>query len=169
MAGAIMVSTWAQAGEEIGWRGYALPRLSKRFGLGSASIIVGIIWASWHLPLFFISQSDKSGQSFLLYLLQVTPLSVAAAWLYWRTQGGLLLVMLLHAAVNNTKDIVPSAVPGATNAFALSTSVVGWLTVTLLWIVAMIFLVRMRGVVELPSGAIPCDVGQHEGPEDLNL
>ncbi len=52
--------------------------------------------------------------------------------------------MLLHAAVNNTKDIVPSAVPGATNPFALSTCLVAWLTVALLWICAAYFLVRMR-------------------------
>ena len=143
MAAAITVSTWAQAGEEIGWRGYALPRLSARFGLAPASVILGILWASWHLPLFFVPESDTFGQSFPLYLLQVTALSVAAAWLYWRTEGSLLLVMLLHAAVNNTKDIVPSAVPGATNAFALSTSRVAWLTVALLWIAAAYFLVRM--------------------------
>ncbi|MGI8498870.1 MAG: hypothetical protein ACR2OG_14960 [Gemmatimonadaceae bacterium] len=70
--------------------------------------------------------------------------------LYWRTAGSLLLVMLLHAAVNNTKDIVPSAVPGATNPLALSTSPVAWLTVAFLWIAGGFFLVRMaRG--SLPS------------------
>ncbi len=143
MATAIVFSTWVQAGEEIGWRGSALPHLSDRFGLAPASVILGIIWASWHLPLFFVPESDTFGQSFPLYLLQVTALSVAAAWLYWRTHGSLLLVMLLHAAVNNTKDIVPSAVPGATNPFALSTSLVAWLTVALLWIVATYLLLRM--------------------------
>jgi hypothetical protein len=66
------------------------------------------------------------------------------AWLYWRTNCSLLLVMLLHAAVNNTKDIVPSASPGATNVFALSASRIGWLTVLLLWIGAAYFLFAMR-------------------------
>jgi membrane protease YdiL (CAAX protease family) len=144
MIAAILISTWMQAGEELGWRGYALPRLSARFGLGAASVIVGILWASWHLPLFFIPAGDIYGQSFPLYLLQVTALSVAMAWLYWRTGGSLLLVMLFHAAVNNTKDIVPSAVPGATNSLSLNASLVGWLTVALLWICAAWFLVRMR-------------------------
>jgi membrane protease YdiL (CAAX protease family) len=144
MAAAILVSTWVQAGEEIGWRGFALPRLSERFGLAPASVALGIIWASWHLPLFFYPGSNIQGQSFPLYLLQVTAVSIAIAWLYWRTQGSLLLVMLLHAAVNNTKDIVPSAVQGSTNAFALSTSVVAWLTVLFLWIAASYFLFRMR-------------------------
>ena len=158
MATAILFSTWVQAGEEIGWRGYALPRLSDRFGLAPASVILGIIWASWHLPLFLVLESDKFGQSFPLYLLQVTALSVAAAWLYWRTEGSLLLVMLLHAAVNNTKDIVPSAVPGATNPFALSASLVAWLTVAFLWIAAAYFLVRMPKTSTLPGVGIKSDV-----------
>jgi membrane protease YdiL (CAAX protease family) len=158
MAAAIVFSTWVQAGEEIGWRGYALPRLSDRFGLATASVILGILWASWHLPLFLVLESDKFGQSFPLYLLQGTALSVAAAWLYWRTEGSLLLVMLLHAAVNNTKDIVPSAVPGATNPFALSTSLVAWLTVAFLWIPAAYFLVRMSKTATLAGGEIKRDV-----------
>ncbi len=151
MAIAIVFSTWVQAGEEIGWRGYALPRLSARVGLAPASVILGVIWASWHLPLFLVPAADTFGQSFPLYLLQVTALSVAVAWLYWRTGGSLLLVMLLHAAVNNTKDIVPSAVPGATNPFALSPSLVAWITVALLWVAAAYFLARMRKTACVPA------------------
>jgi CAAX protease family protein len=150
MAGAVTISTWVQAGEEVGWRGYALPRLTDRFGLARASLVLGVVWAVWHLPLFFIPGTSVYGQSFPLYLLQVTAISVTMAWLYWRTGGSLLLVMLFHAAINNTKDIVPSAVPGATNALALSTSLVAWLTVALLWIVAAILLRRMKGVATLP-------------------
>lgn len=132
-----------QAGEELGWRGYALPRLAARFGFGGAGVLLGVIWAAWHLPLFFIPGGDTYGQSFPLYLLQVTSLSVAMTWLYVHTNGSLLLMMLMHSAVNQSKDIVPSAVAGASNAFALSTSRVAWLTVALLWILAGYFLVRL--------------------------
>ncbi len=149
MAVAILFSTWVQAGEEIGWRGYALTHLGEHFTVARASLIVGVIWACWHLPLFFLPGADKFGQSFPLYLLQVSALSVAIAWLYWRTGGSLLLVMLMHAAINNTKDIVPSGVPGATNPFAFSTSLVGWLTVAFLWIVAAYLLARMSGTAKL--------------------
>jgi membrane protease YdiL (CAAX protease family) len=144
MAGVILISTWAQAGEEIGWRGYVLPGLSERFGLASASMIIGVIWASWHIPIFFFRDTDLFGQSFPLYLLQVTAISVTMAWLYWRTGGSLLLVMILHAAVNNTKDIVPSAEPGATSSLTFNASLVGWLTVAVLWIVAIYFLAQMK-------------------------
>jgi membrane protease YdiL (CAAX protease family) len=158
MAAAILVSAWAQAGEEIGWRGYALPRLSKRCGLAAASVILGMIWACWHLPLFFAPESDTFHQSFPLYLMQVTALSVAAAWLYWRTEGSLLLVMLLHAAINNTKDIVPSALPGVTNVLALSPSLVSWLTLALLWVTAAYFLVRMPRTATLRGSEMTDDL-----------
>ncbi len=140
---AIVISAPFQAGEEIGWRGYALPRLAARFGLARASVLLGLIWSCWHLPQFFIREADTYRQSFFVYVLQVTALSVAIAWLWARTNGSLLLPMLLHSAVNNSKDIVPSAVPGGTKTFGFSASLVAWLTVALLWACAAYFLVRM--------------------------
>jgi membrane protease YdiL (CAAX protease family) len=145
--------TLGQAGEEIGWRGYALPRMAERIGLPRASLLLGAIWAVWHLPLFFIADTTTTGQSFPLYLLQVTALSVTMAWLYGRTGPSLWPVMLLHAAVNNTKDIVPSAVDGATNPWALSTAPVAWITVGLLWIVAAVLLIKMRTMWMIPTPA----------------
>ncbi len=140
---AIVVSTPVQAGEEIGWRGYALPRMAAQFGLARASILLGLIWAIWHLPLFFIPGTDTYGQSFVVYALQVTPLSVAFAWLYWRTNGSLLLTMLMHAAANNSKIIVPPPATGSVNPFGLSASLVAWLMVAVLWFCAAYFLIRM--------------------------
>lgn len=147
IAVAIVFSTPFQAGEEIGWRGYALPRLAARLGLARASVLLGLIWGFWHLPQFFIREADTYRQSFFVYVLQVTALSVAIAWLWERTGRGLLLPMLMHSAVNNSKDIVPSAVPGGTNTFGLSASLVAWLTVAVLWLCAAYFLVRMPKTV----------------------
>jgi len=140
---AIALSTPVQSGEEIGWRGYALPRMASRMGLRAASVVLGIIWACWHLPLFFVPEADTYQQSFAIYALQVTALSVAIAWLYGNTRKSLLLPMLLHAAVNNSKDIVPSALPVGTGTFRLDASPVEWMTVGLLWICAAYFLARM--------------------------
>jgi membrane protease YdiL (CAAX protease family) len=145
MAIVTIFSTPVQAGEEIGWRGFALPRLAYHLGFAWAGIVLGVIWAVWHLPLFFIPEAETYGQSFVVYVLQVTAVSVAMAWLYMRTRGSLLLVMLMHAAANNTKNIVPSAVPNAADTFGLRGSAVAWLTVGLLWIFAAYFLVRMKG------------------------
>lgn len=143
---ALLTSTWVQAGEELGWRGYALPQLARRFGLGRASIMLGAIWATWHLPLFFAPEADTFNQSFPVYFLGVTAVSVAMAWLYWKTGGSLLLVMLLHAAYNNTKDIVPSAAAaGGSSPFTLHATPVSWLALTLMWACAAFFLIQMRG------------------------
>jgi uncharacterized protein len=135
---------FGQSGEEVGWRGYARPRLAARCGISRASIVVGIIWATWHLPLFFVPGADTAGQSFPVYLLSVTAISVAIAWLYEHTNGSLFLTMLMHSAVNNTKEIVPSAGPKPTSAFAVNASMIGWLTLGLLWICAAYFLFRMK-------------------------
>jgi membrane protease YdiL (CAAX protease family) len=77
--------------------------------------------------------------------LQVTAISVAVGWLYMKTNGSLLLTMLLHAAVNNTKDIVPSALLAPGNPWVLQATPVGWLTLLLLCASAAFFLMQMKG------------------------
>ncbi len=146
IAAAIVISTPVQAGEEIGWRGYALPRLGARIGLARASLLLGLIWACWHLPLFFVPGLNQYGQSFPLFVLGGIALSVAIAWLYAHTEGSIGMAMLMHSAVNQTTGIVPTSVPGATNPFALSSSLAGWLFVALLWMSAAYFLVAMPNV-----------------------
>jgi membrane protease YdiL (CAAX protease family) len=160
IAVAIVFSTPVQAGEEIGWRGYALPRLAARMGYARASVLLGVIWACWHLPLFFVPSLDMYGQSFPVWALSVTALSVAITWLYAHTEGSLLLVMLMHSAVNQTLGIVPSAVANASNPFALSHSLVAWITAALLWIAAAYFLIRMPRIKLASSQNSPgvCDV-----------
>lgn len=140
----IAVSTWAQAGEEVGWRGYALPRLAQYFGLGGASLVLGVVWAVWHTPLFVLPDSGSTGQSFPAYMLQVMAMSVVFAFLYWKTDGSLLLVMLMHASVNNTTGMVPAAIGGAIAPIAFGGSLVAWATVALSWAVATPLLIRMR-------------------------
>jgi membrane protease YdiL (CAAX protease family) len=143
IAVAILISTPIQAGEEIGWRGFALPRLAARFGLARASLVLGLIWECWHLPLFFVPGLNQYGQSFPLFALGGIALSVAIAWLYAHTGGSIGMAMLMHSAVNQTTGIVPTSLPVATNPFALRASLVGWLFLMLLWASAAYFLVRM--------------------------
>lgn len=61
-----------------------------------------------------------------------------------KTNGSLAVTMLLHAAINNTKDIVPSAVPGASDPWSLQPSLVGWMTLAVLWLCAARFLYDMH-------------------------
>jgi len=81
---AIALSTPVQFGEEAGWRGYALPRLAARIGFGGASLLLGLLWACWHLPQFFLPRADTYHQSFPIWAVEVTAVSVAMAWLYTR-------------------------------------------------------------------------------------
>jgi len=141
---AIVFSTPVQAGEEIGWRGYALPRLAREVGLGRAGVLLGVIWALWHLPLFYIAGTDTYRQSFPTFLVSVMAVSVAMTWLYWRTGGSLLMTMVMHAAINNTTGIVPAAGRNA-DPSDLHITLVGGLTLALLWLGAGYFLTRLRG------------------------
>jgi membrane protease YdiL (CAAX protease family) len=141
----IFFSTPVQAGEEIGWRGFMLQRLAERMGFAWASLVVGVIWATWHLPMFFMRGSDMVGLSFPVFVLMVTALSVSMAWLYWRTSGSLLLTMIMHAAINNTAGIVPSRTPAdPDHVFLFATTPIGWLTIIILWAVAAILLMLLR-------------------------
>jgi membrane protease YdiL (CAAX protease family) len=141
---AIAFSAPFQIGEELGWRGFALPRIAERLGFPGASLLLGLIWGVWHLPQFFIREGDSYRQSFPLFVLSTTALSVVFAWLYARTGGSVLLTMLLHAAINNSKDIVPSPVIGGTGTFGLHPSLISWITLALLWACAGYFLFDMR-------------------------
>ncbi|NJK46178.1 MAG: CPBP family intramembrane metalloprotease [Pleurocapsa sp. SU_196_0] len=107
-------------------------------------MLLGVVWAMWHLPLFYLPGGGSEGQSFPIYLLHVTALSVAMSWLYWRTDGSLLLVMLMHASVNNTTGIVPAALPHAVSTMSFAGSVVAWGTIAASWVVAAFLLWRMR-------------------------
>ena len=84
--------------EEPGWRGFLLPRLQSRYAPLAASLIVGVIWAFWHLPLLL---SDPTGQRpTLQFILFVVAQSVVFAWVYNGTRGSVLLVILMHGSAN---------------------------------------------------------------------
>jgi membrane protease YdiL (CAAX protease family) len=150
---AVLFSTPSQAGEEIGWRGYALPRLASRMGLAAASVVLGVVWAAWHLPFFYLAGTEKSGRAFLPYLLSTTAFSVAMAALFWRTRGSLLLTMLMHAAINNTKDIVPSTAARPGEPLLWGSTPIAWLTIAVLWAGALGLLVWMARDARARTGA----------------
>src|SRR5215213_1725610 len=83
--------------EELGWRGYALPKLLGRHSPLLAGLIVGVLWGSLHLALTLPGMIN-AGAPPLPTLLGLIGLSVLATWLYIRTNGNLLLTSLLHAA-----------------------------------------------------------------------
>jgi membrane protease YdiL (CAAX protease family) len=140
----IVIGTPMQAGEEIGWRGYALPALARRMGVARASLVLGLLWGVWHLPLFVVPVHGNYGQSFPVFVLGSTALSVAIAWLYVHTSGSLFLTMVMHSAINQTTAMVPTRVPVPDNPFAIDTSLITCLTVAVMWSTVAYFLIRMR-------------------------
>ena len=87
-------------GEEIGWRGFALPRLINRFGVGRAALLLGLLWGLWHFPTFFIKGAPQSEVPIASYLAYTTALSGAFTWIWLHTRGSVLLATLFHGAVN---------------------------------------------------------------------
>ena len=87
-------------GEELGWRGYALPRLQARFGDLGASLLLGLLWAGWHLPNQLIPGLEYYGYGFGAFALYVVSMTVLFTWLANRTRGSVLLAWLFHGAIN---------------------------------------------------------------------
>jgi membrane protease YdiL (CAAX protease family) len=87
-------------GEEIGWRGFALPRLQTRFNSLTASLILGGLWAAWHLPNAFIPGLGYYLTAFPVFLVYVVSMTVLFTWLANRTRGSVWIAWLFHAAIN---------------------------------------------------------------------
>ena len=87
-------------GEEIGWRGYVLPRLQSRMSALSAALIIGPIWALWHLPLWLTGEPGRTPTLYTGFLVSAFALSIISTWVYNSTGGSLLMVVLAHATVN---------------------------------------------------------------------
>ncbi|MBD2078871.1 type II CAAX endopeptidase family protein [Leptolyngbya sp. FACHB-17] len=94
-------------GEEFGWRGYLLPRLQRRFNALWASLILGIIWSTWHLPLFFTPGTVQQQLPIVLFFLNTTALSILFTWLFNRTDGSVVIAIVLHTAVNGWAWVFP--------------------------------------------------------------
>jgi membrane protease YdiL (CAAX protease family) len=94
-------------GEEIGWRGYALPRLQARHSALVASLVIGVVWAVWHYPKFLNAGNDAHHYPFWLFLLGIVANAIIYTWVFNSTGGSLLAVTLLHAAVNTSVLCLP--------------------------------------------------------------
>ena len=90
--------------EELGWRGLLLPELSKKLNFPISALIVGVIWAVWHLPMFFIQGLSHYQSDFLEFTIQTVGLGLVLAWLFGRTKS-IFICVLFHAFYNASSSI----------------------------------------------------------------
>jgi hypothetical protein len=93
-------------GEELGWRGFALPRLLERWSPLTASGILGVIWGLWHLPAFLIAELPQSQMSIPVFILGTVILATLMTGAHLRTGGSILVAILIHLMANHSGEIV---------------------------------------------------------------
>jgi uncharacterized protein len=95
-------------GEEAGWRGFALPRLQKAHGPVKASLILGLLWNFWHLPLWLLS--GYSGLDLLIYVLafsvSIISLTFLLTWISSKTPNSLVPIVMTHFSFNASLNLV---------------------------------------------------------------
>lgn len=98
--------------EEIGWRGYALERLQTRWNALTSSLIVGLVWALWHLPLFMMvgTSQHELGVPFIGFLVGLMANSIFYTWLYNNTKQSLWSAILLHWLYTCAAQVLSSGV-----------------------------------------------------------
>jgi len=105
---AVAFATLVRGGlEEPGWRGVGLPVLQRRIGAFQASIVIGVIWALWHVPLFLMPGSSQAGTPFALYAAVVVGVSIITTWLY-NAAGGRVLVAIVFHTLSNAVSVTHS-------------------------------------------------------------
>lgn len=106
-------------GEEPGWRGFALPHLQARYGPLWGTLLLGVLWAFWHLPDFLTSQQGGGPGTGLtpflinlpVFLFLVTALAIIFTWVSNHTQGNIFIAILMHACVNVPQVILVPLFP----------------------------------------------------------
>ena len=97
-------------GEELGWRGFALPRLLRRYDALKSSIILGVLWGLWHLPAVLCSGLPQQGVSIVAFILGGVALSILSTWLYNNSGGSVLVTALLHLTINFSLVIIEAPI-----------------------------------------------------------
>ncbi len=141
-------------GEELGWRGFLLPRLCERHSPLVASLLVAIAWFAWHIPAYLLADKGES-DPILPFAVIVFPFSIVLAWAYFRSKESLLLPVLLHGAINASFYAMEDLLPGITEASGFQPGFD--------WIVAGIWCL-LAGIVLVKWGP---DLGRELSPDPL--
>jgi len=110
--------------EELGWRGYCQDSLAEKYGLLNSSMILGMIWSFWHLPLFFIEGSYQNtipvgSIAFWVFILDLIPKAVIMGWIYYANNRSILSAILFHFLINLFGEIFVIEPEGLLYQFAI--------------------------------------------------
>lgn len=110
----------AVVGEELGWRGYALPLLLEKRSTLTASLILGVLWGLWHLPTFLVPGTPQYGLPLSAFVLLTIEYSILMTWVFLHTRGSVMIATLFHGAINVSQGLFLGNVEGATRYWLLS-------------------------------------------------
>lgn len=108
---AIMLFFFGPLPEELGWRGYWLDVLGRKYSLFTTSIIIGTVWAAWHLPLFYLpgyplQEMDANTIKLVVFFGDLIPKSILLSWIYCCTNRSILAAILFHFMINFTGSLI---------------------------------------------------------------
>ena len=146
----LYVLVFSALGEEIGWRGYLLPRLLSRRSPFHASLILGVIWACWHLPLFWLPDTIQAQLPLTWFLAQILGSTFLYTWIYLRTDRSLVPAILFHAAGNASLGLLPILPLDNGGSFRPL-----WLMVGLIWLIAILVMYLERDLFFSDSNKTP--------------
>jgi CAAX protease family protein len=140
-------------GEEIGWRGFALPRLQQFTGPVQASLILGLLWAFWHAPIWFSGQwSEPSVANVAVYVFWIVAVTFIFTWVFNNTKCSVLMAILLHG----TMDVFPNAfllahLPGAAEMTSSGVLAMYWGLALGFGLFALLLVIFTRGRLGKPD------------------
>ncbi|MGH8030083.1 MAG: lysostaphin resistance A-like protein [Arenimonas sp.] len=112
-------------GEEVGWRGHALPALLRTHSPIVASLLVAAMWAAWHVPLFWMPGAEQEGTSLWGFVLLLAAFSVMTTWLWLRSGRSLLIAIAFHWAINVSTYLMPGWLPALADSKSFSRALLG--------------------------------------------
>jgi membrane protease YdiL (CAAX protease family) len=138
IVGVVLGPLW----EESGWRGFALPRLQGQLGPIAGTIILGVMWALWHIPGYLGGWVETN---FLALVISSIGFSIVLTWVYNNTEGSILLMILLHSSSNAATSVgsvvLPKDLPPALHSLVYG----GWIPAIMSVVLAVLILLVTKG------------------------
>jgi uncharacterized protein len=109
----VLLSLTDGLGEEVGWRGWALPRLLEHRRALEASLVLGVVWAAWHLPLHWTDGSYLADVPVWALFVRLPATAIIFTWVFRHTRGSALVAVLFHGALSVGALYLPPGAAGA--------------------------------------------------------